>query len=71
MPKCFKDAYPSTRVILDATEICIQKPTLPEFQQMTFSNYKNKNTYEVLIGISPSGAITFVSKVYSGIYFKF
>ena len=66
MPKCFNDAYPSTRVILDATEIRIQKPTLSEFQQMTFSNYKNTNTYKVLIGISPSGAITFVSKVYPG-----
>lgn len=66
MPKCFRDAYPSTRVILDATEIRIQKPTLPEFQQMTFSSYKNTNTYKVLIGISPSGAITFVSKVYPG-----
>ena len=66
MPKCFKDAYPSTRVILDATEIRIQKPTLSEFQQMNFSNYKNTNTYKVLIGISPSGVITFVSKVYPG-----
>ena len=37
MPKCFKDAYLSTRVILDATEIHVQKPTLSEFQQMTFS----------------------------------
>ena len=66
MPKCFKDTYPSTRVVLDATEIRIQKPTLSEFQQMTFSNYKNTNTYKVLIGISPSGASTFVSKVYPG-----
>ena len=33
---------------------------------MTFSNYKNTNTYKVLIGISPSGAITFVSKVHPG-----
>ena len=66
MPKCFKDAYPSTRVTLDATEIRVQKPTLSEFQKMTFSNYKNTNTYKVLIGISPSGAITFVSKVYPG-----
>ena len=33
---------------------------------MTFSSYKNTNTYKVLIGISPSGAVTFVSKVYPG-----
>ena len=55
-----KDTYLSTRVILDVTEICIQKPTLLEFQQMIFSNSKNTNTYKVLIGISLSGAIAFV-----------
>ena len=66
IPKCFQDAYPSTRVILDATEIRVQKPSLSEFQQMTFSSYKNTNTYKVLIRILPSGAVTFVSKVYPG-----
>ena len=40
MPKSFKTNYPSTRVILDATEIYIEQPHLPELQQMTFSNYK-------------------------------
>ena len=65
IPKCFKDAYPSTRIILDASDIRVQKPKLSEFQQMTFSNY-NTNTYKVLNGMSPSGAITFVSKVYPG-----
>ena len=35
-------------------------------QQMTFSSYKNDNTYKALIGISPSGAITFISKLFSG-----
>ena len=31
-----------------------------------FSSYKNHNTYKALIGISPSGAITFVSKLFPG-----
>ncbi len=66
MPKSFKDQYPSTRVIIDATEIYVEQPRLPELQQMTFSNYKNDNTYKALIGISPSGAIIFVSKLYPG-----
>ena len=30
------------------------------------SNYKNNNTFKGLIGISPSGAITFVSSLFSG-----
>ncbi len=33
---------------------------------MTFSNYKNHNTFKVLVGISPSGEITFVSKLFPG-----
>ena len=66
MPKCFKELYPSTRVIIDATEIFVETPALPEFQQMTFSSYKNHNTFKALIGISPGGAVTFVSSLYPG-----
>ena len=33
---------------------------------MTFSSYKKHNTYKALIGISPSGAIRFVSKLFPG-----
>ena len=63
---CFKMLYPSTRVILDATEIRVEKPSLPRLQQATFSNYKNTNTYKALVGISPSGVITHVSSLYAG-----
>ena len=52
--------------MIDATEIFVEKPSLPNLQQMTFSNYKNSNTYKGLVGISPSGAITFVSNLFSG-----
>ena len=37
MPNIFKEQY---RVIIDATEICIQQPHLRELQKMTFLNYK-------------------------------
>ena len=66
MPESFRRLYPSTRFILDATEVRVEKPGLPSLQQVTFSNCKNTNTYKVLIGISPSGIITFVSKLYAG-----
>ena len=66
MPKVFREQYPSTRVIIDATEVYVEQPHLPELQQMTFSSYKNDNTYKALIGISPSGTITFVSKLFPG-----
>ena len=66
MPKCFKDAYPTTRVILDCTEIFIEMPTSYRSQSATFSNYKHHNTAKGLVGIAPSGAVTFVSDLYAG-----
>ena len=38
MPQVFKSLYPTTRVIVDATEIYIEKPSLPDIQQ----NYLQK-----------------------------
>ena len=66
MPQCFRRKYPSTRVILDATEVKVVQPSDPIEQQVTFSHYKNTNTFKGLIGITPSGAISFVSSLYSG-----
>jgi len=66
MPLIFQDLYPSTRCIIDATEVFIQKPQNPSAQQLTFSSYKNHNTFKALIGITPSGAICFVSELFGG-----
>ena len=66
MPMQFKKMYPTTRVILDATEIYTEQPRIPELQQMTFSSYKNRNTYKGLIGISPGGVVTFVPRLFAG-----
>ena len=61
MPQIFKRNYPTTRVILDATEIYIEQPHLPALQQITFSNNKNDNTFKGLVDIAPDGVTTFVS----------
>ncbi|XP_065895749.1 uncharacterized protein [Dysidea avara] len=66
MPQIFKRNYPNTRVIIDATEFAIERPSSLSSQSSTFSTYKNKNTVKVLLGITPSGAISFVSKCYEG-----
>ena len=44
MPACFKK-YPTTRVIIDATEVQIVQPSDPAEQHMTFSTYKNTTTF--------------------------
>ena len=65
IPKPFKEKYPCTRIIVDATEVFVEQPTITELQ-LTFSKYKNHNTYKGLIVISPSGAVTFVLDLYPG-----
>ena len=66
MPKEFKERFPSTRVIIDATEFPLEKPSNPDVQAATWSNYKNRNTLKLLVGVSPNGVITFLSPLYGG-----
>ena len=66
MPQSFKKSYPTTRCIIDATETFIQMPSDPQTQQLTFSSYKNHNTFKALVAIIPTGGISFVSKLYGG-----
>ncbi len=60
LPKDFPEQYSDTRTILDCTEMFTVKPTNPSSQAATYSQYKHHNTLKVLIGISPTGIITFV-----------
>jgi len=65
LPASFKQ-YPKTRCIIDCTEYFVQRPFRPVAQKQTWSSYKHSNTFKQLIGIMPTGTITFVSKLYSG-----
>lgn len=66
MPEGFRELYPSTRVILDCTEIFVQTPTSLLLQSQLYSSYKSNTTLKGLIGITPHGAICFVSTLYTG-----
>jgi len=66
MPDDFKDKYPSTRVIIDCTEIRCQMPKSLRLNSELFSSYKNHTTLKGLVGISPGGALTFISQLYTG-----
>ena len=66
MPDSFKQMYPSTRVVIDCTEIFIEMPSSFRSQSVTYSSYKHHNTAKALIGISPSGAVSFVPDLYAG-----
>ncbi|KAK3089662.1 hypothetical protein FSP39_005462 [Pinctada imbricata] len=65
MPSPFKK-YPTTRIILDCTEIFIEVPSTMLAQSQTWSNYKQYNTYKVLVGVAPTGNVTFVSELWGG-----
>ena len=57
--------YPTTRVIIDCTEIFIRTPSSLNIQS-TWSSYKHHNTFKGLIGVSPTGACISVSSLYTG-----
>jgi hypothetical protein len=61
MPEDFKRKFPSTRVILDATETPIQKPSNVDAQSVTWSQYKHKNTLKTMIGCTPRGTVSYIS----------
>ena len=48
------------------TEFAIQTPSDPGTQRVTWSSYKNRNTFKAPVGITPSGAISFLSELYGG-----
>ena len=66
LPNIFVRDYPTIHVIINATEVFIDMRRLPEIQQLTFSHYKNHNTYKGLIGLSRSAVVTFLSDLFPG-----
>ena len=65
LPRSFKN-YPNTRIVIDCTEMYIEKPTSPYAQRATWSDYKEHNTIKALVGITPSGYFSFLSEFWTG-----
>ena len=64
--------YPRTRVIIDCTELKIEKPGAPSSQKVTWSDYKSHNTFKqdcLNVGINPSRVFGFIFDFYSGAIF--
>ena len=67
MPQCFQNSFgKKTTVIIDCFEVFIDRPSNLLARAQTFSSYKHHNTVKVLIGITPQGTISFVSKAWGG-----
>ena len=58
--------FPKCRVIVDCTEVFIQRCKNLLSRAKTYSHYKSHNTVKFLVGISPSGAFTYISRCWGG-----
>ena len=66
LPSMFQKYYPKCCVIIDCSEIFIETPSSLDVAAMCWSNYKHHYTIKYLIGITPNGAVSFLSECYSG-----
>ena len=67
LPEVFvKTGHSKCRVIIDCAEVFIERSKSLVNQAVTWSDYKHHNTLKFLIGISPTGYITFLSCCYGG-----
>ncbi|KAM7298112.1 hypothetical protein ISCGN_018738 [Ixodes scapularis] len=58
--------YRDCRMVLDCTEIPLQRPKNMESQLLTYSHYKGTHTAKVLVCETPGGLISYVSPAYCG-----
>ena len=68
LPKAFKNTrtYKNTRLIIDCSEIFKQRPSNLLARNITYSNYKHHNTIKLLVGTTPTGSFSFLSKCWGG-----
>ena len=64
MPHVFRMRYPNTWIIIGCYEIQCQRPSGLANQSITYSDYKSRNTFKVLIGCTPTGLVSFVLEVF-------
>ncbi|CAN8028786.1 unnamed protein product [Ixodes persulcatus] len=65
LPRCFQN-FANVRVVLDGTEIEIEKAACLACRIWTYSHYKGRHTAKFLVGVSPAGLITFLSDGFGG-----
>lgn len=65
LPESFSE-FPNTRVVIDCTELYVQRPSNLKSQKQTWSSYKHWNTFKVLVGVTPDGHVSFLSPLFSG-----
>lgn len=65
MPQCFAE-FPTTKVVLDCTEIPVEALSCLDCRTATYSHYKSGHTVKYLVGVTPSGLISYISPGFGG-----
>ena len=66
LPKCFEKNFCDCICIIDFSKVFIERPkNLPAHAQ-TWSNYKHNNTIKYLVGVNPTGLVSFLSSGWAG-----
>ena len=66
LPMSFRAAFSNCVCIIDCFEVFIEKPSDLRARAQTYSQYKHHNTMKYLIGITPQGVVSFISKGWGG-----
>ena len=66
MPVSFRRFFKKCCIIIDCTELFIERPSDLLARAQVWSNYKHHSTVKFLIGITPQGTVSFVSKCAGG-----
>ena len=66
MPISFRRFFKKCCVIIDCTEVYMECPSNLLARAQVWSNYKHHSTVKFLIGLTPQGTISFVSKCAGG-----
>lgn len=66
MPVSFRRFFKKCCVILDCSEVFVERPSDLLARAQMWSNYKHHSTVKFLIGITPQGTISYVSDCVGG-----
>ena len=66
MPSSFRKFFRQCAVIIDCSEVFMERPSDLLACAQVWSNYKHHSMVKFLIGIAPQGTISFISKAYGG-----
>ena len=66
MPTSFRKFFKKCAVIIDCTEVFVERPADLLARAQVWSNYKHHSTIKFLLGITRQGTISYVSKCAGG-----